>query len=377
MSDKLKKHNTYTVEQGPQSNASQNQPVRACALLEYNPLIKMDGTVRQHESREQDESIKIVLEELASYYNRKILEWLSFVVVVEKLFCEDKIEAAKQSIGSLRENINDVIFYNKYLLGCTRSQKHSKSEDKNMEMREVLGKFAHELNNVLSFEAFFELLLMNYDSGDVEKAKSNLNSVREVIQRMRTYMRQILNYTRPGELPLQQIQVCMLMQVILKELYTKFLPENVEVVYKNRLPKDICINVVPSNIQQVLINLCLNSCHAMGNVGTISIEVDCEKLEKENYLGFSAGNYTKISVSDTGYGINPDNLKQVFDSFFTTKNRKEGTGLGLAVVKDIVKKHGGAITVKSKVDEGTTFTIYLPTKEESTLAYKGFSNLAN
>jgi len=102
-------------------------------------------------------------------------------------------------------------------------------------------------------------------------------------------------------------------------------------------------------LQQVFLNLFLNSIHVMPEGGLIHIEA---KVVLSGYL--------RINVSDTGIGIEPENLEHIFDPFFTTKEVGKGTGLGLSIVYGIIKKHKGFIEVKSEIDEGTTFSIFLP-----------------
>jgi len=105
-----------------------------------------------------------------------------------------------------------------------------------------------------------------------------------------------------------------------------------------------------SQIQQVVLNLLMNAAEAMSGKGGGSLEVR---------TGVS-GDGVFLRVADTGEGIPPENLRRIFDPFFTTKPEGKGVGLGLAVSYGIVQAHGGDIEVKSKVGEGTTFTVTLP-----------------
>ncbi|MBW1732090.1 MAG: GHKL domain-containing protein [Deltaproteobacteria bacterium] len=108
------------------------------------------------------------------------------------------------------------------------------------------------------------------------------------------------------------------------------------------------------NLEQVFLNLLLNAIQAMPNGGKITIGV----REAED-------GYVAIEVSDTGVGIKPEALEKIFDPFYTTKPAGRGTGLGLSIVYGIVKKHGGYVEVKSEVNVGTTFTVYLPVFQEA------------
>jgi CheY-like chemotaxis protein len=125
----------------------------------------------------------------------------------------------------------------------------------------------------------------------------------------------------------------------------------------------------PSQLEQVLLNLCVNSRDAMPTGGTISIATsDVTYFPQEDNVTFSempAGEYVKLTVTDTGTGIPPEIIKHIFEPFFTTKEKGQGTGLGLATCYGIVKQSGGYITVNSAVGVGTSFSIYLPRVDES------------
>jgi two-component system NtrC family sensor kinase len=105
-------------------------------------------------------------------------------------------------------------------------------------------------------------------------------------------------------------------------------------------------------LQQVCTNLILNAIQAMPGGGKLTLRTSIDK------------DYEKIEVSDTGYGISPENMRKLFTPFFTTKQAVKGVGLGLAVSYGIIQRHHGRIEVQSKEKEGTTFTVYLPLKIE-------------
>lgn len=117
-------------------------------------------------------------------------------------------------------------------------------------------------------------------------------------------------------------------------------------------------------IQQAVINLCRNACDAMcENGGILKIilkKVDIEASFAEEYKCLSEGRYVKLTVSDTGHGMDQNILEQIYDPFFTAKKVGKGAGLGLSVVHSIIMIHKGEIIVNSKPEEGTTFDIYLP-----------------
>jgi two-component system NtrC family sensor kinase len=120
---------------------------------------------------------------------------------------------------------------------------------------------------------------------------------------------------------------------------------DVERDYDPALP---LLNCYPQKLNQVFMNLLVNAAHAIEGHGTIRLKT------------FSEGGDIVVSISDTGKGIAPENLTRIFEPFFTTKEVGKGTGLGLSISYDIIKRHGGIMTVESEVGTGTAFTVRLP-----------------
>ena len=141
------------------------------------------------------------------------------------------------------------------------------------------------------------------------------------------------------------------------------MPSDIEII-KNFPDGQLVIMGDQTQLNQVMVNLCTNSAHAMGDSGgKLEIDITTRILGLDpstSFNGLPQGHYAEITISDTGHGIPEDVLKRVFDPYFTTKEHGKGTGMGLAVVHGIVKNHGGAIKVESKVTMGTVFTIYFP-----------------
>ncbi len=123
----------------------------------------------------------------------------------------------------------------------------------------------------------------------------------------------------------------------------------------------------PTQIHQVLMNLCANAAHAMQeDLGVLQVSLTDVRLGPESippHSGLQEGPHVKLTVGDTGHGIDPSIIDRIFDPFFTTKEQGVGTGLGLSVVHGIVKSHGGAIEVESRIGKGTTFQVFFPAIE--------------
>ncbi len=143
-----------------------------------------------------------------------------------------------------------------------------------------------------------------------------------------------------------------------------------EIKIETEYQKDIwTVEVDQGQIEQVLLNLYVNAWQAMPGGGEVYLQSENVILEEEYVKPhqLDSGNYVKISVRDTGVGMDEATQERIFEPFFTTKEMGRGTGLGLASAYGIVKNHGGIIDVQSEKDHGTTFNIYLPAYEKEPL----------
>jgi two-component system NtrC family sensor kinase len=143
--------------------------------------------------------------------------------------------------------------------------------------------------------------------------------------------------------------------LLLKPVFTE---KNVQIAAKlaDSLPS---LNAHSGSLQRVLINLLNNAVDSLGQERRITIATRSARQTEEERTGII------IEISDTGSGIAPDVLPKVFDFFMTTKNPGSGTGLGLAVCREIVKEHGGKVAITSQIEKGTTVRIFLPAEAEA------------
>ena len=223
----------------------------------------------------------------------------------------------------------------------------------------LAGGVAHDLNNVLAPILMCAEMLKN--SAHDENTKKVADLIETNTQRGASMIRQILAFARGTAGDKMAMQVGHLLKDINRMMKDTF-PPNV----RTELRLDEKLSLVrgePTELYQVLLNLCVNARDAMPSGGTISLTAQNVRLD-ETYAHLSheapPGQYVVLTVVDTGTGIPPEIQSKIFDAFFTTKEVGKGTGLGLATVKDIVTGHGGFIHLYSELGAGTQFKIYLP-----------------
>ena len=193
---------------------------------------------------------------------------------------------------------------------------------------------------------------------------SDTHVIDEIIkagERAKDLVIQILTFSRKMEPELKPTDLNRIIDQTEKML-TRTLPKMV--VIDHHLAEDAwLVNADPSQITQVLMNLCTNANDAMPDGGRLIIETRNVTLDKEysdQHAGALPGDYVQLSVSDNGQGMSKDVLEHIFDPFFTQKEVGKGTGLGLAMVYGIVKNHGGYIMCYSELGLGSVFKVYLP-----------------
>ena len=177
-------------------------------------------------------------------------------------------------------------------------------------------------------------------------------------------MRQILTFSRQSEQQRKPVSVASIIEEVFK-LLRSTLPTTIEIHRQITVsPEGDTVLADPTQLHQVLMNLGTNAAHAMrdhGGVLSVSLsDVDADLALVSLYPDLTPGPYVLLSVSDTGHGMETAVRERIFDPYYTTKKVGEGTGMGLAVVQGIVKSHGGAISVYSEPEQGTTFHIFLP-----------------
>jgi len=231
---------------------------------------------------------------------------------------------------------------------------------------QLAGGVAHDFNNLLTaMIGFCDLLLSRHGPGDPSFA--DIMQIKQNANRAANLVRQLLAFSRRQTLQPKIINITDALAEM-SNLLRRLIGEKIDLKVSHG--RDIgLVKVDPGQLDQVIINLVVNARDAMaGEGGTLTVQTSTEIIDEPTATGTEVippGDYIGIKVTDNGIGIPKDNLTRIFEPFFSTKQRGEGTGLGLSTVYGIVKQTGGFIAVNSEEGKGTTFTIYLPRYEAS------------
>ncbi|MBI5214292.1 MAG: PAS domain S-box protein [Ignavibacteriae bacterium] len=226
----------------------------------------------------------------------------------------------------------------------------------------LAGGVAHDFNNILA--------IINAYTGSIKLSENlptpllhNIEIIEKTVRRGARVVQQLLTLARKTESFFSIITVDPIIDELSKLLHETF-PKTIT-FQSDIKQKDVSIAADNNQIYQVLLNLCLNARDAMplGGSLTIATEITSSEIVQELFPEATGERYLKISVADTGTGIDEKTKHRIFDPFFTTKERGQGTGLGLSVVFGIIENHKGFINVETELNKGTTFNIFLPLPE--------------
>jgi two-component system cell cycle sensor histidine kinase/response regulator CckA len=226
----------------------------------------------------------------------------------------------------------------------------------------LAGGVAHDFNNLLmGIQGRTSLMRMDMDSSDPNF--DHLKGIEEYIQSASDLTRQLLGFARGGKYEVKSIDLNALVQ----SSVSMFGRTRKEIRIHTRLEETIpAVEADRRQIEQVLLNLYVNAWQAMPQGGDLFIETQNVALDDGDGRTYqiNPGRYVKVSVTDSGMGMDEKVQKRIFEPFFTTKEKARGTGLGLASAYGIVRNHGGIITVYSQIGKGTRFDFYLPVSEK-------------
>jgi signal transduction histidine kinase len=228
----------------------------------------------------------------------------------------------------------------------------------------LAGGVAHDFNNLLTvIKGHCELILDRNTGGAVISASGQ--QIRKAADRAAALTRQMLAFSRKQALQPKVLDVNAIVEDVGRFLQ-RLLPEDVEVVFRTNEALGR-VKADASQLEQVLLNLTVNARDAMPQGGILTVETGNVTVDEElarTHPSVQPGDYVKLSVSDTGTGMDAETKAHIFEPFFTTKEPGKGTGLGLATVYGVVKQTGGFIWVESAPGLGSKFEIYLPRVHE-------------
>ena len=237
-----------------------------------------------------------------------------------------------------------------------------KQADKMESIGTLAGGIAHDFNNLLAgMQGYVSLTLMNLKENDPNYER--LQRIQNQIQSGADLTSQLLGFARGGRYEIKPAN----MNEILEKSSSMFGRTKKEITIHRKSGKDLwSVEVDRGQLEQVFLNLYVNAWQAMPGGGDIYLETQNTLLNGEQALFYSVkpGKHVKITITDTGTGMDEKTREKIFEPFFTTKGMGRGTGLGLASAYGIIKGHGGMINVYSEPNHGTTFTIYLPASEK-------------
>ncbi|MFP4035694.1 MAG: ATP-binding protein, partial [Desulfovermiculus sp.] len=306
------------------------------------------------------------------WYTMRILPYRTLENVIEGAVITfvdiSKAKKAQEDAGSpvCRLVLSDITERKQAEEERERLQEHLKQAQKMESVGRLAGGVAHEFNNMLSvITGNAELAMGNLAQDD--PLQEMLREILTAATRSSEVTRQLLSFARKQIISPQELDVNHAVEGMLKML-RRLLGMDVDLVW---MPEDQLwpVKMDPTQLVQVLTNLCLNARDAVSEGGRITVmtkKVTVSQADCSHQPGLEPGDFVLLTVSDNGCGMDKETLSNVFEPFFTTKEMDKGTGLGLATVHGIVRQNNGLIQVESHPGQGSTFKIYLPRHRAST-----------
>jgi len=280
-----------------------------------------------------------------------------------------KVEA---SISPIRDNTGTIVYYVIIARDVTR-ETELETQLRQVQKMEAIGTLAggiaHDFNNILAaIMGYTEMAL--YDVPEGTSGRRNLEQVLKAGYRGKDLVKQIITFSRRRDEERRPMQIGPIVKEALKLLRAS-LPTTID-IRQNIKTQSGMVLADPTQIHQVLMNLISNAAYAMREKGgTLEVSLTDVDIYPDDaappHPDLKPGPYLKLTVSDTGHGIEHAIMERIFDPFFTTKKPGEGTGMGLAVVHGIVKSYGGAILVDSEPGKGAAFDVFFPRIEGNLL----------
>ncbi len=285
---------------------------------------------------------------------------------------------AYMTISPVKDPSGRIINYVSIVNDITEKKRFEKQLQEAQKMQAIgtmAGGVAHDFNNIIAgIIGFTEMTLEDAPEGSPSQRRLQL--VLKGAYRGRDLVRQILAFSRRGEHEKRLVSMRHIVEEV-SLLLRASLPSTIEIRKELAVESD-AVMADQTQIHQVILNLCSNAAHAMREKGgTLSIELADEYPASEDRNPDSEvkpGRYVRLTIHDTGCGIEQKHLDHIFEPFYTTKSPGEGTGLGLSVVHGIIKNHDGFVKVYSKPGKGSSFHVFLPEARSKSLSEAAISD---
>ncbi|MBN2340894.1 MAG: response regulator [Deltaproteobacteria bacterium] len=226
----------------------------------------------------------------------------------------------------------------------------------------LAGGIAHDVNNVLaSIMSIASSMKLDMEVGSGQPQKDDIYDILDACRRGRDLTLSLLGFARKGDFfkrPISLVKEIKEAKKLLERVSPRTL--NVKAVYHTNVPQ---IEGDPSEIKNVLMNLCINGIDAMNGNGVLTVSLETVELQGEGDM--AEGSYVLLKVTDTGEGMSEETMRRAFEPFYTTKPEGKGTGLGLPRVWGIVKEHAGKVEIDSDSGVGTTINVWFPALDEA------------
>jgi PAS domain S-box-containing protein len=276
--------------------------------------------------------------------------------------CKDGAQKTIQFIFSILAS-GECLFTYEDITELRQLENQLRQAQKTEAIGTLAGGIAHDFNNILTaLMGYAALIQLKMDTSD--PLRSYVDEIFVASQKAVDLTRSLLTFSRQQSVTLVPLDMNHTIRAA-EKLLRRLLTEDIELC-TSLTGDDTIVMADKSQVDQILFNLVTNARDSMPKGGTLTIEtaitIMYDTFTKTHGFG-EAGKYVEITVSDTGTGMDDVTKEKIFDPFFTTKEIGKGTGLGLATVYGIVKRHSGYITVESTRDQGTTFHVYLPAIE--------------
>jgi len=315
------------------------------------PLMEIFRVINEHSRESHESPVDRVMNSGA------IVELANHVLLIARDGTEKAIADSGAPIRDRHGRIIGVVLVFRDVTQSRKIQEEAFKARKLESIGVLAGGIAHDFNNILT--AILGNINLAGSLAANDKEKSLLASAEKASLRAKGLTQQLLTFAKGGEPVTETSSIA---EVIRDS--AGFVLHGSNVACNCVIPANLrLVNIDKGQISQVIQNIVLNAKNAMAGGGSIEIVCENYRCSADDHLPLPEGDYVLIRIKDTGTGIPPEIIDKIFDPYFSTG--EDGQGLGLAVTRSIIAKHGGHVGVESKVGEGSVFTIYLPVSEES------------